>query len=101
MDALGRAKAARKVLRNAIVIGRRRGGKRINLEDFCLLPNLLEKKPPDQFSMASLAVDPNAPAAAPTDHYVSKRVRDAFFRKYCMQSGTVTQTFNGRRRKKC
>jgi hypothetical protein len=62
---------------------------------------LLEEKPPDQFSMASLAVDPNAPAATTTDHYVSKRVRDAFFRKYCMQSGTVTQTFNGRRRKKC
>ena len=96
MDALGRAKAARKVLRNAIVM--ERGGKRINLEDPC---PLAREKPPDQFSMASLAVDPNAPAAAPTDHYVSKRVRDAFFRKYCMQSGTVTQTFNGRRRKKC
>ena len=34
--------------------------------------------------MASLAVDTTEKPA--TDHYVSKRVRDAFFRKYCMQS---------------
>ena len=39
VDALGRAKAARKVLRNAIVM--ERGGKRINLEDPCLLAIVL------------------------------------------------------------
>merc|ERR1719502_2329072 len=41
--------------------------------------------------MAEIAADAAAQVkgggkAAPGDHYVSKRVRDAFFRKYCMQS---------------
>jgi ADP-ribosylation factor GTPase-activating protein 2/3 len=36
--------------------------------------------------MASFPVDPNSAATTTTDHYVSKRVRDAFFRKFCMQS---------------
>jgi hypothetical protein len=37
--------------------------------------------------MASLAVNPKSPSSQKADHFVSKRVRDAFFRKFCMQSG--------------
>ena len=36
--------------------------------------------------MASIAAVKGGGAPAPGDRYVSKRVRDAFFRKYCMQS---------------
>jgi hypothetical protein len=41
--------------------------------------------------MASLAVNPKSPSSQKADHFVSKRVRDAFFRKFCMQSGKYLQ----------